>query len=155
MSEIKTEISEIIAQLNHLLVRNIDAAKGYSEAIEKVNNPELKSFMVSQSKQRITFSDELKEMVRSLGGTPKTDTSLESEVHRIWMDVRSVITKNITPEPIDPVIMEECKRGEKAAIKEYTKVLEATNLAPPVRKLLQQQKDRIVAAYQFLEHFNL
>lgn len=153
MNSIKTEIAEIVAQLNHLLTRNIDAEKGYAEAIEKVKNPELKSFMVSQAKQRANFSDELKETVRSLGGTPKANTSFDSNIHRVWMDVRAIIAQSINPDQMDQIIRDECKRGEKAAVKEYTRVLEETNFAPPARKLLQQQKDRITASHQFLEHF--
>lgn len=153
MSTVKTEIAEIITQINHLLIRNIDAEKGYAEAIGKVSDPELKSFMVSQAKQRATFIEELTEMVRTIGGVPNTDTSLGSDVHRMWMDLRSIFSQNINPAHTNQIIKEECLRGEKAAIKEYNKVLEVTNLAPSARKLLQQQQDRIMAAYQFLEHF--
>jgi len=155
VGKIKTEISEIIVQLNTLLVRNKDAEKGYHEAKDRVSNPELKSFMVSQAKQRATFSKELGETVRSLGGSPTTGASIGSEVHRAWLDLRTLITTNINPDRADKVIVVECKRGEQAAINDYMQVLEETNLAPPVRKLLQQQVDRITAAYQFLTHFNL
>ena len=155
VSKIKTEISEIIAQLNTLLVSNKDAEKGYHEAKERVRNPELKSFMVSQAKQRATFSKELEEALHSLGGKPATDASAGSEVHRAWMDLRSLLASNISTEQRDKVIIAECKRGEKSAIKNYRQVLEETNLAPPARKLLQQQADRITAAYQFLTNFNL
>ncbi len=155
MNSIKTEIPGIISQLNNLLVANIDAKNGYKEALEKADNAELKSFMVSQMKQRANFASELSEIIRSLGGMPNEQSSFSSEIHRFWIDLKSVISKNTNPSQLDKGLMKECIRGEKLAVDDYTKVLESTNIALPVRKLLQQHRDRIVAAYQFLQNFDL
>ncbi len=140
------DTSKFSDQLNDLLKRNYDAAKGYRKAAEHVDSPELASFMEGYAQQRDGFVRELRTLVSGLGGTPQEEKDIPGSLHHAWMDLKAAFSSND-----DEAMLEECIRGEKAAIKEYDEVLGDTNLPANVSAILRDQRMKIEEALHKVE----
>ena len=132
---------ELIKHLNELLEKNNDAVRGYEEAAEKVTTPSLKTFLQRNASTRRSFAQDLKQEVVSLGGNPKDDTSVAADLHRGWIDFKSALSGHD-----DESILEECIRGEKAALKEYDGVIKDYDIPQGLRSKLQDQRNQIQQA---------
>lgn len=134
--------SDLLDQLNKLLTRNREAERGYQEASENVKDAELKSLFLAQSRQRGEFAMELDREIRTHGGDPDTGTSLASDLHRAWINIKTTFTGND-----DKAVVEECRRGDSEAVDSYQEALQHTSLAASTRDLLMRQKTAIEAAH--------
>lgn len=132
---------ETVNLLNDLLERNYDAEKGYKKAAEDTKSPVLKEFFRDYAGQRYTFGHELKEEIRRLGGDPEKGTSTASNLHRTWIDIKTALSSDK-----DESVVEECIRGEKAALEDYEDVLKKSELSMASREVVQRQHDKIQAA---------
>lgn len=142
--------SDILDKLNQLLTRNHEAAKGYEQAAENAKDAELKSLFMVQSRQRSEFALELDREIRALGGTPDADTSVASDLHRAWINIKSAFTPND-----DKATVEECKRGDQVALNDYSEILNDTTLMASTRELLLRHKERIMAAHSGMSRIAL
>ena len=132
---------EVVNLLNDLLERNYDAEKGYKKAAEDAKNPVMKDFFRDYASQRYTFGHELKDEIRRLGGEPEKGTSTTSNLHRTWIDIKTALSSDK-----DETVVEECIRGEKAALDDYEDVLRKSELPVSSREVVQRQHDKIQAA---------
>lgn len=139
---VKETRGEILDQLNKLLTTNRDAEKGYQEAAESAKDTELKSLFLAQSRQRGEFVMELDREVRTLGGNPDNGTSLASDLHRAWINVKSTFASND-----DKATVQECQRGDQEALDTYNSVLQDTDLVASTRELLLRQKQSVETAH--------
>ncbi|CAM5417486.1 Aldehyde dehydrogenase OS=Stutzerimonas stutzeri OX=316 GN=CXK95_11620 PE=4 SV=1 [Stutzerimonas stutzeri] len=98
-----------------------------------LRDPQLKSTMSQRARDCATAAAELQQMVRSLGGDPETSTSMAADMHRRWVDLKSMITGKD-----DEAILNECERGEDVAVKSYRKALEK-DLPAEVRLVVERQ----------------
>lgn len=134
--------TEIVSnKLNNLLEKNYDAEKGYLNAAENVNSSKLKIFFKKIASERSVFAKDLRTEILSYGQIPEDDGSLKGTMHRNWMSLKSLFSKND-----EEAILEEALRGEKASLDEYTEILEIDAFAPSTRKMLENQKQQIQAA---------
>lgn len=133
--------NKIIADLNVLLEKNYDAERGYKEAADDVKNASLKEFFINNSRQRNQFGHEIKEEIGILGGTPDKGGSLTGDLHRVWMDLKTSLSGNN-----EESVLEECKRGESAALADYEKIANKYELPPSTQKLVQAHRDKITEA---------
>ena len=62
---------------------------------------------------------ELDKAIRDLNETPINKGTAAASIHRTWMDIKSAIVGKS-----DESVLEECIRGDKAAVEEYKSVLE-------------------------------
>ncbi|MGJ8685354.1 MAG: ferritin-like domain-containing protein [Nonlabens sp.] len=105
--------------LNALLEKNYDAEKGYKNALTDVDNSRLKTYFKNQAANRSQYATELDASLRKLNAEPVEKGSATAAAHRTWMDFKTAFTgKN------EEAILEECIRGDEAAVKEYQEVLE-------------------------------
>ncbi len=139
---VKDTRGEILDQLNKLLTTNRDAEKGYQEASESVKDAELKSLFLAQSRQRGEFVMELDREIRTLGGEPDSGTSLASDLHRAWINVKSTFASDD-----DKATVQECQRGDQEALDNYNSVLQETDLVASTRELLLRHKQSIDSAH--------
>lgn len=109
---------ERIHDLNDLLERNFDAVQGYKDAARNVTNEELKSFFISQAKERLKLSEEIKVEIRLLGGFPVKEGSFLGIFHRSWMNFKTSLNHDNEKE-----VCEACIIGEQKAIREYDLLL--------------------------------
>lgn len=147
---VKQTRGEILDALNKLLTRSHDAENGYQEAAENAKDAELKSLFLAQSRQRAEFAMELDREIRTLGGDPDTGTSLLSDLHRAWINIKSTFSGND-----DKATVQECQRGDKEALDEYTSVLQETDLVASTRELLLRQKQSIESAHNSMARLAL
>lgn len=141
---------ELVKDLNGLLEKNNDAVRGYNEAAEKAKSPNLKTFLQRNSGTRKSFAADLKQEVVSLGGDPEQDTSTAADLHRGWINFKSALSSDK-----DESVLEECIRGEDAALKEYDSVLKDYEVPQGLRTKLQDQRNQIQQAKSELEAMEL
>lgn len=132
---------KISNKLNELLIKNLDAEKGYLNAAENVDSPTLKIFFKRMSTQRSEFAKEIKEEILRYGEEPKDSGSFKGLVHRNWMTLKSLFSSND-----EEAILEETIRGEEASIAEYYEILKDRNLPPSIDALLYKQRKAIQSA---------
>ncbi|MVM34634.1 PA2169 family four-helix-bundle protein [Spirosoma sp. HMF4905] len=138
---VKVTRGEILDQLSQLLTLSHDAEKGYQEASENVDDKELKTLLLAQSRQRAEFAQELDREIRTLGGEPDNGTSIAADLHRAWINIKSTFSTND-----DKAVVQECHRGDQEALNTYNSVLQETDLAASTRELLLRQKQSIDSA---------
>ncbi len=124
---------ETISVLNDLIETSKDGEKGFRECAEDLKSPQLKTTMVQRAQDCASAAAELQQLVRSLGGDPETSTSMSGDMHRRWVDLKSMITGKD-----DEAILNECERGEDVALKSYRKALEK-DLPADVRAVVEKQ----------------
>jgi uncharacterized protein (TIGR02284 family) len=109
---------ETVAALNQLLEKNYDAEQGYKNALVDAKNPSLKSYFTRQAANRSQYVNELDKAIRDLNADPIEKGSTTGSLHRTWMDIKTAIVGKD-----DEAVLEECIRGDKAAVEEYKEVL--------------------------------
>jgi len=124
---------DTISVLNDLIETCKDGEKGFLECAEDLSRADLKSTMTQRAQDCARGASELQQLVRSLGGDPETSTSVSADLHRRWIDLKSMITGKD-----DLAILNECERGEDVAMKSYRKALEH-DLPMDVRAVVERQ----------------
>ncbi|MBA1199854.1 PA2169 family four-helix-bundle protein [Pseudomonas plecoglossicida] len=110
---------DVIDVLNDLIEYSKDGEKGFKTSAEDVKNPELKAFFVKRAAGCATSAAELQSEVRRLGGDPETSTSVSGDLHRGWVNLKSMLTGKD-----DEAILNEVERGEDHALKAYKEARE-------------------------------
>ncbi len=120
-----------------------DGKTGYADIGEKITSPELRSFFMSESQSRGTFSSELSAAagMHDVGGTAT------AAVHRSWGDLKSKLGGG------DHTLLETAEQGEDAAQKAYQAALGDSAITGPVRALLQKQHSHIQSAHSKIKAF--
>lgn len=134
--------NKAVHKLNQLLEKNIEAEKGYNKAAEQADNGLLKKILIMEADKRHYFGDKIKDEIVKLGGMPEKEESTASKVHRTWIDIKAALSGNN-----DKSIVEECRRGDKAAMDEYEEVLKDSELTASSRKVVQQQREEITERF--------
>lgn len=110
---------DIIAILNDLIEVSKDGEEGFRSSAAHVDEPQLKTFFLRRSHEVATSVKELQELVRSLGGTPASSSSLGGALHRRWIDLKTALTSNDTV-----AVLNETERVEDVALATYRKAAE-------------------------------
>lgn len=131
-----------VEQLKHLLSITTDGMEGYKQSANNATGPEFKALFTDYLIQRNEYADELKAAIRSLGGDAETVSGGKlSALGRLWVSIKTTLGSDA-----ERTALETCTADEKAAIAEYEKVLENTELSPDLRELLTEQKAGIERA---------
>ena len=110
---------EAISILNDLIEASKDGQEGFKSCAEDIKHPELKALFAKRSADCAAAAAELQAQVRALGGDPETSTSVAGDLHRRWVDVKSVFTGKD-----EEAVLNEAERGEDHALKAYKEALE-------------------------------
>ena len=110
---------EAISILNDLIETSKDGQEGFKSCAEDIKHPELKALFAKRSADCAAAAAELQAQVRALGGDPETSTSVAGDLHRRWVDVKSVFTGKD-----EEAVLNEAERGEDHALKAYKEALE-------------------------------
>ena len=124
---------EVISVLNDLIETSKDGEEGFRTCAEDIKNAELKALFVSRSQACASAAAEPQQVVRSLGGDPETSTSVSADLHRRWVDLKSIITGKD-----EESILNECERGEDVAMKSYKNAL-SKDLPANIRSIVEKQ----------------
>jgi uncharacterized protein (TIGR02284 family) len=110
--------SQIVVALNQCVEACVDGEKGYANASCDVRDPVLKSLFFECARQRAGFIQTLQETIVSIGGFPENKGTVRGAVHRSWTSVRLGLEGRD-----DRIVLEECIRGEGAALGIYEEAL--------------------------------
>jgi len=138
----RTTTTSIASTLNGLVATCKDAQEGFRSAAENVRNEDFRLLFSDLATQRQYFAGELKRLAQNLGEKVKTKGSMPAALHRGWMHLKAALSSGD-----DRAILEECERGEDAAIAEYSEVLEHHDLPVNVRSVIQHQAMGVKAAH--------
>jgi uncharacterized protein (TIGR02284 family) len=131
----------IVSVLNTLLETCRDGEKGFRNAAENVQSPQVKSRFLEFARERSTFADELEREVQRLGGTPASGGSASGALHRGWMDVKGTVTGRD-----DSSLIAEAERGEDVAVATFRRALEES-LPADVQSIVERQAARVKAVH--------
>ncbi|AZQ42717.1 ferritin-like domain-containing protein [Nonlabens ponticola] len=128
-------------KLNALLEKTYDAQRGYANAAEMAKDPNVKNWLAHQGARRTEYAAAITGEMKGMNKEPELDGSMTGDLHRSWTNIKAALSSEK-----DEIVLEECIRGEKAAVEEYEDVLnDASHLPPTVVSILQAQKDEISA----------
>lgn len=124
--------------LQAIIKKNYDARKGFRKAMIDAKNPELRSFLQQQARQRSNFATAIDKEIRGLGKAPLKGGSRAGKLHRRWIHIKSSVARNN-----DETVLKEIIRGEKAKVSEYKGVMKNNTLAPQINSILISQLKEI------------
>ena len=133
-----TYTEEIGNRLNDLLKKTYDAEKGFKKAAENIDNSALKTYFKQKAQERYDFGHELKSELKTFNQDIDKGGSVTGAAHRTWMDVKALFSSENQES-----MLEEAIRGEKAAINEYSEVINETSLPSSTKSILESQKNKI------------
>lgn len=125
---------EVKNQIDNLIQINLDAAKGFKDAGSAVSDSDLQIVFNTSSANRKKYADVLMTQVNKHGQDPETDGSIEATIHRTWMTFKADMTTHN-----EETIIDECIRGEEAAIETYREVLSNTVVPADFRNHVNDQ----------------
>ncbi len=136
--EVKIKL-ETLADICH------DGAQGYDSAAEHLSDDELATLYRRLAQQRRLFVQQLKEEARRLGAHFQHAGTLSGDLHRNWLELKSVFG-----EESDAKIIEHALTGEEAALETYDEVIDEKIPDYLTEKLLKQRQ-LIAGAIEQLE----
>ncbi|MBU0748117.1 MAG: PA2169 family four-helix-bundle protein [Gammaproteobacteria bacterium] len=124
---------DVVDVLNDLLESSRDGEYGFHASAEHAESGELKGILQRHSRECAAAAVELEHEIRRLGGDPASGGTVSGALHRGWVSVKTALSTND-----DKAVLEECERGEDAAVARYRKALKA-NLPADIRALVERQ----------------
>lgn len=129
---------DVVEVLNDLLENCRDGEYGFRTCSQQAESPELKAAFEMRAADCERAGVELKAAIVSLGGDPAEGGTASGALHRGWVTLRaSVSAVN------DLDILEECERGEDAALARYREAIEQplpSSIAAIVRRQYEGTK---------------
>lgn len=129
----QTNLDDTLDVLNDLLQTSKDGEAGFHACAEDLRDPQLKAAMLEQSRDCAAAADELERIVLELGGKPKDSTSFAGDLHRRWVDLKSLVTGKD-----EEAVLNECERGEDVAKHRYQAALEKS-LPAEIHQVIERQ----------------
>lgn len=123
----------VIDVLNDLIETCKDSERGFNACARQADSPELKSLFAVHAAECGHAASELQTQVIQCGGRPVDHGSTTGALHRSWVALRSSVSSHD-----DKAVLEECVRGEDAALDRFREALEEP-LPPEVRGLVERQ----------------
>jgi uncharacterized protein (TIGR02284 family) len=136
-----TATSSIPWILNGLLETCRDGQEGFRHAAEHVQNSDYKSIFNELALQRQLYSGELETLLESLHEGAAHSGTVAGALHRGWMDLKSLVTSGS-----ERALLEECERGENAAVTQYQEVLGHDQMPESARRIVQRQLEGLESA---------
>lgn len=114
-----------ISVLNGLIATTLDSADGYAEAAKNARSESLTSLFHSRANERRTAATTLQECVRSLGGEAEDDGTVLASAHRMFVNLRTSLTKDD-----NKAVVDEVERGEDHIKHKFEDALKDRDLSP-------------------------
>jgi len=127
--------AEVIDVLNDLLKNSRDGEYGFRTCAEEVKASKLMAAFNDRAEECRRAAEELVQLIARLGGSPAEGGTASGAMHRGWVHVKGAVGANS-----ELSMLEECERGEDAAVARYRKALKQ-NLPADVRSLVERQAE--------------
>ena len=124
---------QAIETLNDLLENARDGELGFREAAEQTRTPSLSALFGRRADTCKQAAAELQEQIQRLGGKVDEGGTVSGAAHRVWVHIRGLFGG-----ASDETMLNECERGEDAAMAQYRKALKQ-NLPHEIHALVQRQ----------------
>ncbi|MDR6534993.1 PA2169 family four-helix-bundle protein [Variovorax soli] len=125
--------SDVVDILNDLLETSRDGEYGFRTCAEEVKSAEMKRVFNERASSCAQGASELSQLIATLGGKPADGGTATGAMHRGWVHAKGMVGANS-----DLSMLEECERGEDAAVARYRKALKQ-NLPADVRAVVERQ----------------
>ena len=148
--QISENTKNLIVMLNDLARINNDRIEGYKKAEKQAGaNKDLSAIFKDKSQQSITFVEDLKRHIASIGGSYNADTSFAGKIFRTWMGIKNTFKPNNTTS-----ILDSCEFGEDAAIKAYDATLRSDIEIPAeIRQHILEQQTGIKKSHDLIKKY--
>ncbi|OUM02726.1 ferritin-like domain-containing protein [Variovorax sp. JS1663] len=123
---------QVVEVLNELLETARDGEFGFQACADEAATPRLQRLFYHRAENCHQAADHLVQLIWRFGGTPVEDGTTSGAVHRGWVHIKGAVGA-----ASDLAMLEECERGEDAAIARCRKAL-AQNLPPEVRSFIER-----------------
>lgn len=124
---------DVVDVLNDLLENSRDGEYGFRVCAEEVETSSLKTLFADRAAQCAAAASELSGLVVQYGGEPADGGTASGALHRGWVHVKAAVGANS-----EESILNECERGEDAALARYRKAIKA-ELPADVRAVVERQ----------------
>ena len=124
---------DVIDTLNDLLEACRDGEYGFAACADHTSSTDLRELLLRHAGECRTAGLELQTLIRQLGGEADEGGSVSGALHRGWVSVRGTLGGYS-----DQAMLDECERGEDAAVASYRKALR-TNLPTAIRNVVERQ----------------
>ncbi len=125
--------NDVIDELNTLIETCKDGEYGFLSSAEHVRSASLREVFAQRAAECREAAGELQQLVRQQGGKPEDEGSTSGAMHRGWVAVKGTLTGYS-----DLAMLEECERGEDAAVARYRKAAQKA-LPAGVMEVVQRQ----------------
>jgi uncharacterized protein (TIGR02284 family) len=124
---------EVCDTLNDLLESCRDGEFGFRECAEHTKAQDIKTLLTRHAAECKEAGYELLTLVKQWGGKPEEGGTVSGALHRGWVSVRGTLSGYT-----DLAMLDECERGEDAALARYRKALKQ-NLPMAARTVVERQ----------------
>ncbi|MBB2487647.1 PA2169 family four-helix-bundle protein [Mitsuaria sp. WAJ17] len=123
----------VIDTLNKLIETCKDGEYGFTACAEHVRSASVRQVFAARALECREAALELQQLVRQYGGKAEDEGSVSGAMHRGWVSVKGTLAGYS-----DVAMLEECERGEDAAVDRYRKALQQ-NLPADALLVVQRQ----------------
>jgi len=124
----------VISTLNDLIETCKDGEFGFQTCAKHTTAADLKSLFAQRALECQSAATELAPYVLQYGGEPEDGGTASGALHRGWTAVRGSLVGFS-----DQAMLDECERGEDAALARYRKALKEDELPPAIRAVIERQ----------------
>ncbi len=128
---------DVIAALNTLIETCKDGEYGFRTSAEHVKSAQLRQVFTSRADECRQGATELQSLVTRLGGKAETGSSASGTLHRGWVSLKGTLTGDS-----DLAALNECERGEDAALDRYRDAIKQ-DLPADVAAVVQRQYEGV------------
>ena len=128
---------DVIDELNTLIETCKDGEYGFRACADHVKSTQLRQVFTSRADECRQAAAELQSLVTRLGGKADTGSSVTGTIHRGWVDLKGMLTGDS-----DQAALNECERGEDAALERYRDAIKKS-LPDDVALVVQRQYEGV------------
>ena len=128
---------DVIDVLNDLIETCKDGEYGFRSCAEHVKSAQLRQTFTSRADECRQGATELQSHVARLGGKADTGSSVTGSIHRGWVNLKAMLTGDS-----DQAALNECERGEDAALARYRDAIKKP-LPSDVAAVVQRQYEGV------------
>ena len=128
---------DVIDTLNKLIDTCKDGEYSFRTSAEHVRSEHLRSVFLERAESCRQGATELQQAVVRCGGEPDEHSSASGTLHRGWLGLKGVLTGDR-----DQAALNECERGEDAALARYREALKQ-DLPSDIAEIVQRQYEGV------------
>ena len=130
--------SDVVKAINEVIETCKDGEYGFRTCAANATSTALRQVFEQRAHDCAKGAAELQALVGQYGGKAEDGGSVLGALHRGWVKVVDTVTGTS-----DKAILDECERGEDAALARYRAALKEADLPADVRAVLAHQQEGV------------